>query len=1001
MNGDRLNTDNTGIIETEGGSIQPPAISLPKGGGAIKGIDEKLTVNPSTGTASVSVPIFTSPGRSDFHPKLSLSYDSGAGNGPFGFGWNLLLPSITRKTDKGIPKYIDGEESDVFILSGAEDLVPVLEVNDSDGQWVPLDVPPRTIGDQTYNIHRYRPRIEGLFARIERWTNTSDIGDTFWRSISKDNITTWYGKTDKSRISDPADPTRIFSWLICETYDDKGNAIVYEYEEENSADIDTSQAHEKNRTHISRSTNRYLKRIHYGNRESRLVQPDLSQAEWMFEVVFDYDDGHYEELPFDVSTPAVEQHRYVRANINGAQNVDGRMWTSRQDPFSLYRAGFEIRTYRLCRRVLMFHHFPDELGTADYLVRSTEFTYEQGPIASFMVGAIQSGYTRESDDRYLKKSLPPLEFSFSKAEIDPTIRQIDSDNVENLPVGLDGSQYLWVDLDGEGISGVLTEQSGGWYYKRNLGNAEFAPIQKIVSQPSMGNLSGGQQQFVDLAGDGNLDLALLSSEISGYYERDDSEGWNGGFKPFKSRPNVNFQDINLRLVDLNGDGHADILITENEVFVWYPSLAEEGFGPAGLVRKPIDEETGPALVFADGTQTIFLADMSGDGLQDFVRIRNGEVAYWPNLGYARFGAKVTMDDSPFFDAPDLFDPTRIRLADIDGSGNSDIIYLYYDQVRIWRNRSGNSWDPPEQLTTPPIDNLSDIAVTDLLGNGTACLVWSSPLPKNAANPMRFIDLMSSRKPHLMVATRNNMGAETRVHYATSTKFYLKDRQSGKPWITRLPFPVHVVERMETFDHISNNRFVTRYAYHHGYFDGIEREFRGFAMVEQWDTEEYETLAGSAEFAAASNIDEASHVPPVLTRTWFHTGAYIGREKISRQLAHEYYGAPESDQANYAAAFQIFQESLLPDTILPPNSISSRTNGKPAARLRDPSCVRKFTVWIFQKKAQSPTAYRSATTRLNIFSRQAETAMRFSLSIRARPSTTSMSETRMTRALRIP
>ena len=102
-----------------------PSISLPKGGGAIRGIGEKFAANPVTGTGSLSVPIFTSPGRSGFGPSLSLSYDSGFGNGPFGFGWSLSLPSITRKTSKGIPKYQDADESDVFILSGAEDLVPV------------------------------------------------------------------------------------------------------------------------------------------------------------------------------------------------------------------------------------------------------------------------------------------------------------------------------------------------------------------------------------------------------------------------------------------------------------------------------------------------------------------------------------------------------------------------------------------------------------------------------------------------------------------------------------------------------------------------------------------------------------------------------------------------------------------------------------------------------------------------------------------------------------
>src|SRR4051794_18205950 len=77
-----------------------PSISLPKGGGAIRGMDEKFAANPVTGTGSMSIPLATSPGRSGFGPGLSLSYDSGSGNGPFGFGWSLSLPAVSRKTDK-------------------------------------------------------------------------------------------------------------------------------------------------------------------------------------------------------------------------------------------------------------------------------------------------------------------------------------------------------------------------------------------------------------------------------------------------------------------------------------------------------------------------------------------------------------------------------------------------------------------------------------------------------------------------------------------------------------------------------------------------------------------------------------------------------------------------------------------------------------------------------------------------------------------------------------
>jgi len=120
------------------------------------------------------------------------------------------------------------------------------------------------------------------------------------------------------------------------------------------------------------------------------------------------------------------------------------------------------------------------------------------------------------------------------------------------------------------------------------------------------------------------------------------------------------------------------------------------------------------------------------------RIRNGEVCYWPNLGYGRFGAKVSMSNAPLFDTPDLFDQKRLRLADIDGSGTTDIVYLGRTQVTLYFNQAGNRWSGPQALTQfPAPDNVASVATVDLLGNGTACLVWSSPLPGDAGRQMRF------------------------------------------------------------------------------------------------------------------------------------------------------------------------------------------------------------------------------------------------------------------------
>src|SRR2546426_135572 len=117
-----------------------------------------------------------------------------------------------------------------------------------------------------------------------------------------------------------------------------------------------------------------------------------------------------------------------------------------------------------------------------------------------------------------------------------------------------------------------------------------------------------------------------------------------------------------------------------------------------------------------------------------------------------------MSNAPLFDYPNLFDQKRIRVADIDGSGTTDIIYLGQHDIRLYFNHAGNGWSAPQRLTSfPKIDHLTSVTAVDLLGNGTACLLWSSPLPGAARQPMRYIDLMGGQKPHLLPSMTNNMG----------------------------------------------------------------------------------------------------------------------------------------------------------------------------------------------------------------------------------------------------
>jgi hypothetical protein len=126
---------------------------------------------------------------------------------------------------------------------------------------------------------------------------------------------------------------------------------------------------------------------------------------------------------------------------------------------------------------------------------------------------------------------------------------VDPTSLEGLPVGLSGSDYHWVDLDGEGISGILTEQGGAWFFKRNQSplnvigedqaEAQFGPIEIIPSRPATSLGGNNNVQFLDLDGNGRLDVVQFDRAISGFYERTSDSGWNP-FLPFRSLPNVDW-----------------------------------------------------------------------------------------------------------------------------------------------------------------------------------------------------------------------------------------------------------------------------------------------------------------------------------------------------------------------------------------------------------------------------------------------------------------------------
>ena len=392
--------------------------------------------------------------------------------------------------------------------------------------------------------------------------------------------------------------------------------------------------------------------------------------------------------------------------------------------------------------------------------------------------------------------MPRLDFDYTPADLHTEERALDPESA--VPGGVDGARYRFVDLDGEGIPGVLSQQGGALFYRRNDGGGRLAAARALPRKPNVAALGSVGQMLTSLDADGKMDLVLFGA-LRGRFKREPGlDAWRP-FYPFVHAPNFDPADPNLRFLDVDGDGLADALLARDEVFVWCKSLGGDGFGRPHVVRKMGREDAGPTCVFADATESIFLADMTGDGMVDLVRVKNGEICYWPNLGYGRFGAKITMGNAPCFDRPDAFDPKRIRFGDVDGSGTSDIAYLRPDGAAIYLNQAGNRWSNAVLVPGVPTRPGVTIELCDLLGTGTACLVWSSAALRDERRPMRYVDLLASTKPHLLCRVTNNLGLETRVEYAPSTRFYLEDRAAGSPWVTRLPFPVQVIARVETAD----------------------------------------------------------------------------------------------------------------------------------------------------------------------------------------------------------
>lgn len=807
--------------------ISDSVVGLPKGAGGLESIENNFEVNKQKGTFHFSQPISVPEGRNELTPSLGLTYSSAGGNSTFGLGWSLSPAMFMRDTKFGVPRYRD---EDALTWSLAEKLV-LMEDKIVDGQRQRL----------------YRPQPDGTYARIQRFTD--DVND-YWMVTLTSGIKQCYGQTKQSRVFETAHPERVFQWCLDKVEDTFGNAIVYEYVRDNGEGISTQQTEQHHSYHQL-----YLAAVRY-------VEYKTGRKEdFLYHVLFDY--GQYADvLPAEALTP--ESPKVSSTQLVEKASVVDDSWHDRPDPFSTYKAGFEIRTARRCQRILVAVKEAEKPLQITQVYALNYINAAPGTNRISQLQSVQSIGVRKGEK---PEVLPAIEFAYSQFK--PTAAKFEKVNFHQdqvPPTVLSDPQTTLVDLFGNGLPDLLRATSGSYRYWRNQGGLQFEMAQSMPEHPAV-DLSYPGTQLGDMQGNGSADLLVSYPGQQGFYETRFDGTWKQ-FKPFAYFLSVNLADPQLRLFDTTGDGLVDAVLNTEERFLIYPNKGEFGFEPEPIaIPKLHDLDQFPDVSFSDINRQVRLADMTGDGLQDIILLHGSSVDYWPNLGHGRFGQRIQMIFSPGF--TDLIDYSRLHLVDLDGAGNADLVYLGTENITVWCNQQGNKFSEPWTIDGTPFLAPDAIQFADLKGQGGSGILYSYSLSDKIC--YEFLDLLGEEKPYLLTQVDNNRGALTGIQYRSSTHFYQQAHKKNQSWKTHLPFSTQCVSQLTTKDVFSKGKLAMQFEYHHGHWDGIEREFRGFGHVVQRDTETFEDY-NSAMDESFYDLPEAQFSPPVETHHWFHLGA---------------------------------------------------------------------------------------------------------------------------------
>ncbi|MEZ4864233.1 MAG: toxin TcdB middle/N-terminal domain-containing protein [Caldilineaceae bacterium] len=691
--------------------VKPQVISLPSGPGSLEGLGESFEPNLSTGTSSYPVKFAAAPGRVGFQPELSLNYNGGNANGPWGMGWELSIPSIQRRTEDGLPTYDDAQ--DTFLYASGEKLV--------------------TLKDGSYRFEN-----ESSFMRFRR------IDGGGWEAQTPDGIRFVFGETANARV---ANAKGTFRWELERMIDTHGNELQY--------------------TYLHDGDYAYPREIRYNTGENNGGGPVYNA------VIFNYE-----------PRPDTYTDRRSGAPIRvGLRGTDIQMWS------------------------------------VGKLVRAYAFTYE--PERSTGKYSLLIKVEQVGDDGVSK--LPPQTFTYT--QFDAAAHAVVT--MQNPPpVVLTNPDADLVDINADGLPDlVYTPEDGQHRFYLNRGHGRWQ-VEPVLPQHSPAErLSNPNVRMADMNGDGVVDLLVKASGAGAplyYYSNKTGAEWQQNDRvDFGPAPAFDLNDPNVQLMDVNNDHRIDVVLTASgRLKIW---LAREGAWSQTADFDVPAPAAGDAANFADPKFKI--GDMTGDRMDDVVMVRDGQVVLWEHNGNGSYEEPRPILNPPSgVGAQDIM----IQMGDLNNDGQMDLVLPGNRSVTYWLSLGDGSLAAPITIPDTPAFDAQSTAVrlADIDGDGATELLFSSN------QGMAYVDFSTQEQPFLLRSVDNGLGRTIHITYKPSIEDYITDWDADNPWQVNLPFPVQVVNRVTVHDANSGDDYTIGYHYRDGYYDGEQKEFRGFVRSQE-------------------------------------------------------------------------------------------------------------------------------------------------------------------------